>query len=149
LSGVSSTIQKVATTTQDATKQASQSFATFGDQTVQVMRGAQQAVRDFSEPLDILQVDQAKLKKLPYADQVKVLGDALLRAAANAKQLQLSEIQLNEISKSVFGVPLEDAKNLIKANADRAARERELSDSQRGATAQRLADLKKLDVAGA
>jgi hypothetical protein len=46
-------------------------------------------------------------------------------------------------------VPLEDAKNLIKANADRAARERELSDSQRGATAQRLADLKKLDVAGA
>src|SRR6185369_15786971 len=33
LSGVSSTIQKVATTTQDATKQASQSFATYTDHT--------------------------------------------------------------------------------------------------------------------
>lgn len=149
LSGVSSTIQQVATTTQTATDQAAQSFATFGDKTIQVMRGAEQAVRDFSKPLDILQVDQAKLKKLPYADQVKMLGDALLRTAANAKQLQLSEIQLNEISKDVTGLPLEDAKIMIKAFSDRAAREKELADSARGATAQRLEDLKKLEVAGA
>jgi gas vesicle protein len=147
LSGVSSTIQQVATTTEDATAQASQSFATFGDKTVQVFHGATQAVRDFSKPLAILQVDQAKLKKLPYADQVKVLGDALLRTAANAKQLKLSEIQLNEVSKSVFGVPLEDAKDLIKATANRAAKEKELAESQRGATAERLAQLQKLEAA--
>ena len=149
LSGVSSTIQQVATTTQTATDQAAQSFATFGDKTVQIMRGAQQAVRDFSKPLDILQIDQAKMKKLPYADQMKMLGDALLRTAANADRLKLSEIQLNEISKSVFGVPLEDAKIMAKVSADQAARQKELADSNRGATAQHLEDLRKLEVAGA
>lgn len=141
LTGVSATIAGVATKTRDATKSATQDFATFGDKTVQVMRGASQAVRDFSEPLDILQVDQEKMAKLPADKQMRVLADAFKRAEQNAKQLRLSEIQLNEISKSVFHVPREEADKIIAVLAELDAKTAELAASQRGATKKTLDDL--------
>jgi hypothetical protein len=134
LSGVSATIAKVATETPDATKSMTQNFATFGNTTVQVMRGGETAVRDFSDALAILQVDKEKLRKLPADKQIEALGAAFQRAEKNAKQLRLSEIQLNEISKSVFGVPAADADEFINLLSKRDAKIKELAASQRGAT---------------
>jgi hypothetical protein len=149
LSGVAGTIQAVATKTPDLTKNLSRNFASFGSQAVEVMRGSEQATRDFSDALAILQVDENNLRKLPFDQQVKVLGEAFQRAEKNAKQLHLSQIQLNEISKSVFKVPAETADKLITAYTKLNAKTNELAASQRGATKESFDQLDGLTKAQA
>jgi hypothetical protein len=144
LTGTYATLAKIATAKRDmqtglpvgadgAAKEG-QNFANFGDKTVQVLRGGVTVIRDFSDALAILQVNQANLIRLSPEKQTQRLGEAFLRAEKNAKQLGLTEINLNEISKQIFGVPAEDADKLIAAYAKVKAKEEELRNSQRGAT---------------
>jgi len=139
LTGVSRTLAKVATETADDTKATTQNFAIFGDKTVQVMRGAEKATLDFSDSLSILQINREQLKKQEWAKGVQTLGEAFLRTEKNAKQLGLNEIQLNEISKDVFGVPRAGLDALLAAFTRLDEKQKELAASARGATAANFA----------
>lgn len=151
LTGLSGTLAQVATKTRDlrtglevgadATKQSTQNFATFGDKVVEVVHGAEPRIRDFSNALAILKVKEQELIKLPVDQQMQVIAEAFLRTQKNAKALQLTELQLNEVSKSLFGVTTEPALKLAKALVDRKAKEDELAKSQRGATQEHLDNL--------
>jgi len=114
---------------------------------VQVSRGGVPMERDFSDPLAILGVNAERLKRLSPEKQMKELGDAFLRAEKNARALQLTETQLNEIAKSVFGVPTDAAKTMIAAQSELQKKTEELRKSQRGATAENLENIRKVDSA--
>jgi hypothetical protein len=143
LQGMGATLAKIATQAADAKTGVSGMF----DQGVAVFRGGVTPPRDFSDPLAVLGSYAERLKKLAPEQQMKVLGDLFLRLEKNARSLGITEIQLNEISKSWFGVSAEAANNLIKANENLLAKQKELSAAQRGANAQHLKELKEVDTA--
>ena len=147
LQGMSAAITKVATTKREQT--------VFQGVTLQRPPAqpptAADSLRDFSDPLKIIGITNKEAFSLkPAEEQQRLLAEAFIRTFNNAKKLGLSLTQLNAVAKDIFNndaqTSMEIATALI-AGMDKKVND--LADSERGATAARLKQLRALKEAQA